>query len=289
MAKGEWEKTTQLIETAVGILEIENPMTIRQLFYRLVSVGTLANSRADYQRLSVVMSKARNDGRCDFDWIVDRSRPEYRPNVWKDAAGYGRTIQKSYRKDYWAMQPNHVELWSEKDSVIGSIEALTDELGITVRVGRGFLSTTRTHEIAKQFLGLGKPISVFYIGDHDPSGREIEDNARNRVKEYGVDFDLERLAIHAADITEWVLPPLRIKDSDTRAKQFRMDHGEDCVELDALPVSELRRRIEEAVESKMDSAAWDRAVAVEKIEIANIQDTVGKWNLSGNRTGVEIL
>jgi hypothetical protein len=277
MAKGEWEKTTLLVETAVGILEIENPMTIRQLFYRLVSVGALANSRTDYQRLSVVMSKARNDYRCPFDWIVDRSRPEYSPNVWTDAAGYGAAIQRGYRKDYWATQPNYVELWSEKDSVIGSIEGLTDKLGITVRVGRGFVSTTRIHDIADLFLTLPKPISVFYIGDHDPSGREIETNARNRVLEYGVEFDLVRLAIDSSDIQEWNLPPLRIKDSDTRAQQFRKQHGEDCVELDALPVSELRRRIRDAVEGMLDHTAWDRAVAVEEIELANIRDTVGKW------------
>lgn len=48
------------------------------------------------------------------------------------------------------------------------------------------------------------------------------------------------------------------------------------MELDA-PSSELRRRIEEAVSSKLNRAAWERAVAVEKVEIANIQETVGKW------------
>src|SRR2546430_5513384 len=129
MARGEWNKTKVLVDTSCGILEIENPMTVRQLFYRLVSVGALTNCRGDYQRLSGAMSKARLDGRCDFNWIVDRSRPEYAPNVWDDAAGYGRTIQKSYRKDYWATQPAHVELWSEKDSVIGSIEDLANDLG----------------------------------------------------------------------------------------------------------------------------------------------------------------
>lgn len=277
MAKGEWDKTTVLIAAAVRFLAVENPMTVRQLFYRLVSVGALANRRADYQRLSVIMSKARKDGRCDFDWIVDRSRPEYNPSMWKDAVAYGRTIQRAYRKDYWQTQPQHVELWSEKDSVIGSIEALTNELGIKVRVGRGFLSTTRIHEIAVEFRGLLKPITVFYIGDHDPSGREIEDNARARVEEYGVDFSLERLAIHKADIAIWNLPPLRIKDEDTRARQFRTNHGEDCVELDALPVGELRKRIREAVEDRLDQTLWDRAIAVEKVELANIQDTIGKW------------
>ena len=93
MAKGKWDKTTVLIAAAVRFLAVENPMTVRQLFYRLVGVGALANRRADYQRLSVIMSKARKDGRCDFDWIVDRSRPEYNPSMWKDAVAYGRTIQ----------------------------------------------------------------------------------------------------------------------------------------------------------------------------------------------------
>jgi hypothetical protein len=279
MAQGEWSKTTRLIEQATEILAFEHPMTVRQLFYRLVSQGELSNTRGDYQRLSGVMTKARNDGRCDFDWIVDRSRPEYSPNVWTDAAGYGKAIQRSYRKDYWSTQPCHVELWSEKDSVIGSIEGTTDALGITVRVGRGFLSTTRAHEIAEAFDRISKPIFVFYLGDHDPSGREIETNALRRVQEYMTawSFSLSRLAIHAQDIHDWKLPPLRIKDSDSRAADFYVRHGEDCVELDALPPSELRQRIEEAVISKLDRAAWERAVAVEKVEIANIQETVGKW------------
>lgn len=81
MPRREWGKTTRLIDQATEILALEHPMTVRQLFYRLVSQGELSNMRGDYQRLSGVMTKARNDGRCDFDWIVDRSRPEYRPNV----------------------------------------------------------------------------------------------------------------------------------------------------------------------------------------------------------------
>src|SRR6266550_9557592 len=115
MAKAELIRTRKLIEAAVHILSIEWPMTIRQLFYRLVSARHVENDRSDYQRVSRVMTNARDDGRCPFEWIVDRSRPEYSPNVFDDAAGYGKTIQRSYRKDYWATQPNHVELWSEKD------------------------------------------------------------------------------------------------------------------------------------------------------------------------------
>jgi len=90
MAQGEWESTRQLIEEAAAILAEQSPMTIRQLFYRLVSIGAIENSRDDYQPVSTVMTKARNDGRIGFNAIVDRSRPEYMPKVYQDAAEYGR-------------------------------------------------------------------------------------------------------------------------------------------------------------------------------------------------------
>jgi hypothetical protein len=54
-------------------------------------------------------------------------------------------------------------------------------------------------------------------------------------------------------------------------------YGHDCVELDALPPTELRRRISVAVTALLDRAAWDRAIAVEKVELASIVDTVSNW------------
>jgi hypothetical protein len=120
VARGEWKETTELIRAAVEILEVENPMTVRQLFYRLVSNGTLGNTKKDYQLTSKVMTKARTDGRCSWNWIVDRSRPTYEPNVFEDAAEYAEVVKTGYRKNYWADQPNHVEVWTEKDAVIGS-------------------------------------------------------------------------------------------------------------------------------------------------------------------------
>jgi len=280
VAGNENRKTTRLIAAAVAILKAESPMTIRQLFYRLVSQGLIPNDRKSYQNVSRVMTKPRDDGRCSFDAIVDRSRPSYTPSVWKDASKYGEAIKKSYRKDYWETQPNHVEIWTEKDAIIGSIEPVTDELGVTVRVGRGFLSTTKAHDIAERFQGIDKPIHVFYLGDHDPSGQEIERDLYERIRTYGSGyFDLERLAIHKSDISLYNLPPLRIKDGDLRAAKFRRQYGEECVELDALPPDILRARIRDAVEYLQDLVAWNRAVAVEKVELASIQDAARMWAL----------
>jgi hypothetical protein len=43
MARGEWQSTTELIDAAVLVLKAEHPMTIRQLFYRLVSAALIDN------------------------------------------------------------------------------------------------------------------------------------------------------------------------------------------------------------------------------------------------------
>lgn len=277
MAKAELARTRQLIKAAVVILSNEWPMTIRQLFYRLVSARYVENDRSDYQRVSRVMTSARDDGRCPFEWIVDRSRPEYSPNVFDDAAGYAEAVKRSYRKNYWATQPNHCEVWVEKDAIIGSVQSVTDELGVTVRVGRGFQSTTRAHDISERFNEISKPITVFYLGDHDASGRTIEADLLARIQKYGSHFKLKRLAIFAGDIRKFNLPPLRVKMTDSRAKEFLSKYSNACVELDALPPVELRRRIRDAVEQLLDRELWSRAIDIESIELDSIRDTVARW------------
>jgi hypothetical protein len=288
-AGGENRKTTALIDAALKILAEQNPMTIRQLFYRLVSVNVIPNDLASYQRVSEAMTKSRDDGRCPFGWIADRSRPIYEVTGWEDASAYMDTMRDGYRKNFWETQPEHIEIWVEKDAIIGSIEDVCKDLGVTIRVGRGYWSTTAAHNIAEYFATVDKPITAFYLGDHDPSGVDISRDLEERVRYYGEgdsfleDFTLKRLAIHKSDIATFNLPPLPLKkksdgtDSDPRAAKFRREHGTQAVELDALPPVELRRRIEEAVKEHTDKAAWDEAVAEEIIEKGRIADAVNQF------------
>lgn len=279
MAKGEWKNTTALIDAAISILAEQNPMTIRQLFYRLVSKSRVPNSLASYQMVSRIMTKCRDDGRCPFEWIADRSRPVYAATGFDDAVEYAATMRDGYRKNLWATQPEHVEVWVEKDAIIGSIEDVCNELGVTIRVGRGYWSTTAAHGIAKIFASIDKPITVFYCGDHDPSGQNIQSELYARIQEYGSgDFVMERLAISKDDITEFNLPPLPVKSSDPRASQFVRTHGNECVELDALPPTELRRRIQETVEQHIDDELWEAAKEIEKKEKSRIQDSMNQFS-----------
>jgi hypothetical protein len=285
-AGGENRKTTALIDAALAILAEQNPMTVRQLFYRLVSANVIPNDTPSYLRVSECMTKARDDGRCSFDWIADRSRPDYRAGGFIDAVEYANTVRGAYSKNHWETQPEHVELWVEKDAIIGSIERTCKDLGVTIRVGRGYWSTTAAHEIAEYFDTIEKPITAFYLGDHDPSGRDIPRDLEERVRRYGRRsiFDVERLAIHKADIIAFDLPPLPLKkkadgsDSDPRAKKFRVEHGTQAVELDALPPVELRRRIEEAIKRHTDESAWEESVQIEIAEKGRIAEAVNQWS-----------
>lgn len=278
MARNEWRKTTALITAALPILSIQWPVTIRQLFYRMIGVEGIVNDAASYKLISRIMTKARRDGRCPREWICDRTRPTYEPSVWSNPREYADAVKCGYRRDYWQGQTCHIEIWCEKDTVTGSIQPITDELGISVRVGRGFNSETRVYEIAQIFKNTGKRNIVLFLGDHDASGRDIERDWRKRLVENGSGpFELRRLAIHQEDIAKFNLPPQRVKFSDSRAHQFIKRYGNQCVELDALPPTELRRRIREAVEGLLDKTAWDRAVAVEQVEIQSIVETVSKW------------
>jgi len=279
MAQARWSTTRKLIEDARSILSKERPATVRQIFYRLVSATLLSNTRSDYCRLSRVLTHAREDSIIPFKWIVDRSRETYSPSVFDDLEGGLEALRRSYRRNYWADQRSYCEVWCEKDAVVGSIEPVTDKLGVIVRVGRGFNSATCAHDIAELFADIEKLIFVFYAGDQDPSGRCIEDELHRRVIRYGSpEFEMRRLAIHPADIKKFNLPPLRVKDSDSRAKQFKAKYGNKCVELDALPPDELRKRIREAIEAHLDREAWNRALRVEQVEKESITRIVSRMN-----------
>lgn len=295
MSQGKHESTKRLEIAILAILKEQNPATVRYPHYGLLSFNDIVireihqNTRGCYQRVSKIITDLRRSGRIPWEWIVDKSRPTYRPTVWEDPKEYGKSVKCSYRKDYWQDQSILCEIWSEKDTISGVIAPVTDELGITVRVGRGFNSTTGVHDIAELFSTVKKPKHVFYVGDHDPDGRAIEESIRQRALELGSGpFAMRRLAVNVGDIKRFNLPPMRIKRFDddhekaglpksSRGKAFLRKYRDETIELDALPPDVLRRRVRRAIEELIDWTRWNRAMKAEQAELKSIEDFVSKW------------
>lgn len=291
--RGLSERTKQLIQYARRLLEADHPQTLRQLHYAIFSRGEIPyeNDKASYQRLSRATTMARRtcrawelDGDSESpetadsippEWMIDETREPETVSVWTDAAAYIEAVKRSYRRDNWQDQENYCEVWSEKATILGAIRPVAATWGITLRVCHGFGSTGMEQQIGAYFAGVDKDITVFYLGDHDPSGHVIEKDIHERVvTASGRDFYMERLAIHQADIRLHKLPPQRIKATDSRAAGFqrRFGPGAATVELDALPAAELRRRVETAITELIDFEIWNRQVSVQNLEFNCIAD-----------------
>jgi hypothetical protein len=86
---------TILVEAAAIVRSYDTGVTLRQLFYRLVSAGLLRNTRPEYNQLSTRTAEARRAG--GFPDLVDRTRSIVVPTCWTSPAEARRDLRSWYR------------------------------------------------------------------------------------------------------------------------------------------------------------------------------------------------
>ena len=92
-------KTLDLFAAVNAILgQYDGPLTLRQVFYRLVAAQQLENTRAAYCGLSKHLVNARLAGIVDDSRIVDRVRNTLRVPCWNDLPDFLETVRQSYRR-----------------------------------------------------------------------------------------------------------------------------------------------------------------------------------------------
>ena len=84
-----------------------------------------------------------------------------------------------------------------------------------------------------------------YIGDHDPSGRDIERSIRAQLIELSGRSDVywQRLAVEAEHFAEYNIIPLVPKTRDTGYRRFVDEYGPRCAEVEAIPADALRAMV----------------------------------------------
>jgi hypothetical protein len=262
-------------------------MTLRQLYYRLVSAGAIRNAPAEYKRLGAVMTRIREAGDVPRTWLVDHTRATLKPSSWSGLADFGESVRTCYRKDFWASMPHHIEVFVEKDAVAGTVQPTTAEYDVAIRVCRGYASISFAGEIADFWAQIEKPIFAYYLGDFDPSGFDLERDLREKLERYSgrtadvdpdransFNFIWQRLGVTESDFTDHDLVRLPVKLSDNRAAGFIREYGTDCAEIDAIPPTELRRRVSEAIELNIDVPRWNRLLQVEEAERDTLRQVV---------------
>jgi hypothetical protein len=265
-------------------------MTLRQLYYRLVSAGDLSNTKSEYSRLGGLMTRLREAGDVPRTWIVDHVRNRLKPSSWSGLANFAESVRDCYRLDFWASLPVHVEIFVEKDAVAGTIQPVTNEYDVALQVCRGYTSVSFAGEIADQWKRIEKPIFAYYLGDFDPSGFDLERDLRAKLERYsdrmiwthhvpdsvGEGVAWQRLGVCTEDFDLLDLIRLPIKMTDNRAAGFVREHGDTGAEIDAIPPTELRRRVREAITSHIDADRWNRLRVVEQAEKETLEAFVGQ-------------
>jgi hypothetical protein len=262
-------KTQNIIDQAHDILEAFNPMTVRQVYYQLVSRQVIENSRTAYQSVSNALVDARLEGSIPWEWIEDRLRRPRHVSMWNDLAAFAETVRRAYRRDVWATQPQHLEVWLEKDALSGIFEDVLGAYGVTLNVGRGYDGWSSIHHAAERF-GDGAAVTVLYFGDFDPSGEDMARSLRERLAQLLSEPDIIKVALTLEDIERYNLPPNFTKPTDTRSAAHIAKHGDVSVELDALPADILRARLTLEVEEHMDMESLARVTEQEKQERSRI-------------------
>jgi hypothetical protein len=262
---GKHAKTLRLIADAHAILAAHHPMTVRQVYYQLVSRQVIENSRGAYQAVSNALVDARKAGTVPWAWIEDRLRRPRAVPMWDGLKDFAATVQRAYRRDVWATQPAYLECWLEKDALSGIFEDVLRAYGVTLNVGRGYDGWDSIHNAADRF-GRGTGAAILYWGDFDPSGEDMVRSLRERLAFFHCAPEIIKCALTADDVTRYHLPPDFTKETDTRRAAFVARYGDVAVELDALPAAVLRERLSNEVAARLDLGALAALQATETRE-----------------------
>lgn len=292
-------------------------LTLRQLYYQFVARGYIPNKDTEYKRLGSIVNDARLAGLIDWDHITDRTR-NLRSNAhWDSPKDIVSACSQQFQFDKWASQKDYVEVWVEKDALIGVIETACRPLDVPFFSCRGYTSQSEIWAASQRLLEkvrAGKHVTIVHLGDHDPSGvdmsRDIEDrmkmflehhmlrdflkedrvrhspleneNSSAWVKRTGFKgiverFTLNRIALTMDQIREYNPPPNPAKLTDARSTKYIADYGDESWELDALEPAVITDLIRGAVAELRDEEAWDKAVTKEKLAKRDLSKVAENW------------
>jgi hypothetical protein len=92
----------------------DTPVTLRQLFYRLVAALILPNSQYAYKQLSARTAEARRDGW--FPDLIDQVRTIHRDIFFDGHIDALQWLTGIYRRDRWRLRPLR-RFWADADAV----------------------------------------------------------------------------------------------------------------------------------------------------------------------------
>lgn len=256
------------------------PLTVRQVFYQMVSKGYIENTRNSYQSISRYLVEMRENDVIPWETIVDQSRkvsakPGYE-NGRQFVEKHLKNVYASYQRCRMQSQGKNIELWVEKDTLTNLFINITNRCCMRLMTSRGYNSVTKLKEYsnrAQEAMYRGQSPVILYLGDHDPSGLDMEHASIAKLLEYHVDVQFKRIALTYEQANEWNLPrnPDSVKATDSRSKAYVKKYGQYAWEVEAIHPQNLQEMVWQAIGNEIDVNVFKRQMEIEQQERERFQ------------------
>ncbi len=258
------EKSNQSLVDVQNILQQYQgvPITLRQLYYRLVAKG-MPNNNKSYHNLISATIRWRKKNILPMDAFTDRARNimtyasgvyYHDPKRWLLDEVERMLVKVPYDLSLWYEQPYRVTIGVEKNALVGVFNPVCDKYGVDLLpcVGYPSLSFLREFSMKINYLDEGMKDDVkdvfLYFGDWDPSGLNIPKTLNSNMHElFDSYYEYKHVALEPDQIEKYNLIPAPAKQTDSRTKVFEQIHGNKVYELDALDPSVLQNLIENSI------------------------------------------
>jgi hypothetical protein len=262
--------TLELLERVQGVFgEYVDylPLTIRQIFYRLVGRYEYEKTERAYARLCEHLNRARRARLIPMAAIRDDGTTSIAPNAWDSAEQFLEVVRRraaNFLLDRTAGQKTRLVVTCEAAGMAPQLGRVANPFGVPVISSGGFESTTERYNFAHELADHDRPTDVLDIGDHDASGAHKHlafcEDVEAFVRELGGRVTFTRLAVTPTQIEELGLPTAPPKETDRRAF-----NGETC-QAEAIAPDVLAAILRVAIEQRIDHDIYQRVLRREKRE-----------------------
>ena len=229
----------------------EGRITIRRIYYILVSKGLISTKKSSYNGMDRHLTQWREKGLIDEDMILDLARHPRLPFTFTNLKEAIKWTTECYEKDVTQKQDNYIEVWVEKDTMLGAFTDICKEYQVALWPSKGFTSHTVKKDLRNRLQNIRKPIIILYLGDYDAEGLYIPKKIEEYLSDKEINF--KRIAVLDNDIkdlfpTEWL----------TNEKHLEKEYVQDYIkriekmgfqnvkwEVEAMNFGEQRQRLTE--------------------------------------------
>lgn len=241
----------------LGLRALYYQLVARDLFpasrrFPLPNGELTANVQKNYKWLGNLLTDARYAGLIDWDHLTDEGREaSIRDRGWGSPEGILRAIAQQYRISRWEGQPEYIEVWVEKAALGPIVRQAAGTWDVSSFECKGSPSTSAVYDAANRLReqeAQGKKTTIIYLGDHDPTGVDINRDIQDRLALLRSTAYVDRIALNMDQVIALNPPPSPVKVTDSRTNGYVDTYGtDDCWELDAIDPPTMDALIQDAI------------------------------------------